>query len=230
MKITGMMCPHCSGRVKKVLEALPEVDEAIVSHETGTAVVTLNTPVADEILNDRIALEKMFGKRITGMAYSYGTYNDSVVETLRQCGIEYARITAATEDFALPRDWLRMPTTCHHKNPRLMELARTFVETSPSVKRICFPKLFYLWGHSYEFNNNDNWNVIEEFAEYIGNRDDIWYATNGEIYDYIQAYNSLQYSADGRIIHNPTATDVCLYYYMNIEEDILVKAGETIKL
>ena len=50
MKITGMMCGHCSGRVKKVLEAMQEVDEAIVSHEEGTAVLTLNAEVADDVL------------------------------------------------------------------------------------------------------------------------------------------------------------------------------------
>ncbi len=50
MVITGMMCGHCSGRVKKVLEALPQVDEAIVSHEDGTAIVTLNSEIADEEL------------------------------------------------------------------------------------------------------------------------------------------------------------------------------------
>ena len=50
MKIEGMMCKHCEARVKKVLEALPEVDEAVVSHTEGTAVVTLNAEVADEVL------------------------------------------------------------------------------------------------------------------------------------------------------------------------------------
>ncbi len=54
MKINGMMCPHCSGRVKKVLEALPEVDEAVVSHESGTAVLTLNAPVADDVLKKTV--------------------------------------------------------------------------------------------------------------------------------------------------------------------------------
>ena len=54
MKINGMMCPHCSGRVKKVLEALPEVDEAVVSHEAGTAVLTLNAPVSDEVLKKTV--------------------------------------------------------------------------------------------------------------------------------------------------------------------------------
>lgn len=54
MKINGMMCGHCSGRVKKVLEALPEVDEAIVSHETGTAVVKLNAEIANDVLRSTV--------------------------------------------------------------------------------------------------------------------------------------------------------------------------------
>ena len=50
MKIEGMMCGHCEARVKKVLEALPEVDAAEVSHEAGTAVVTMNAEVSDDVL------------------------------------------------------------------------------------------------------------------------------------------------------------------------------------
>ncbi len=54
MKIEGMMCGHCEARVKKVLEALPEVDSADVNHETDTAVVTLNAPLADEVLKNTV--------------------------------------------------------------------------------------------------------------------------------------------------------------------------------
>ncbi len=54
MKIEGMMCGHCEARVKKVLEALAEVDSAEVSHEAGTAVVTLNSEVADEVLKKTV--------------------------------------------------------------------------------------------------------------------------------------------------------------------------------
>lgn len=64
MKITGMMCGHCSGRVKKVLEAMPEVDEAIVSHEEGTAVLTLNAEVADDVLKKIVEDE---GYEVTGI-------------------------------------------------------------------------------------------------------------------------------------------------------------------
>ena len=54
MYITGMMCGHCEARVKKVLEALPDVEEAKVSHEQGTAVVTLTADVSDELLKKTV--------------------------------------------------------------------------------------------------------------------------------------------------------------------------------
>ena len=54
MKIEGMMCGHCEARVKKCLEALPQVAEASVSHEAGTAVVTLNAPVEDAVLKKAV--------------------------------------------------------------------------------------------------------------------------------------------------------------------------------
>lgn len=64
MKIEGMMCPHCEGRVKKVLEALPEVKEAIVSHESGTASLTLSSPVPDEALTRAVVAA---GYEVTGI-------------------------------------------------------------------------------------------------------------------------------------------------------------------
>ena len=54
MKIEGMMCGHCEARVKKCLEALAEVEEAIVSHEAGTAVVTLSAELSDEVLKKTV--------------------------------------------------------------------------------------------------------------------------------------------------------------------------------
>ena len=72
--------------------------------------------------------------------------------------------------------------------------------------------MFFMMGHSYEFNNNDNWNVLEEFAEYMGKRDDIWYATNIELYDYVEAYGRLVWSADMSSVYNPTLIKVWMGY------------------
>lgn len=175
--------------------------------------------VAYEIIKDREELEDAFGCIVRGMAYPYGTYNDDVVRVLADCGIVYSRTTKSTEKFDIPTDWLRMPATSHHNSPRLMELAKQFVELDKND-----PKLFYLWGHTYEFEERDNWKVIEEFAEYIGGRDDIWYATNIEIYEYIEDFKRLVFSADMRKVKNPTARDI--WFYLNGEEHRL-SAGET---
>lgn len=176
-----------------------------------------------EVLQDRINLEEDYGTIVRGMAYPFGTYSDSVVDTLRQCGIVYSRTVESTEKFTIPTDWLRLPATCHHKNPRLMELARQFAEVTGKTNR--GPALFYLWGHSYEFEADDNWNVIEEFAAYIGGREDIWYATNIEIYDYIDAYNRLIFSMDFTKVYNPTATEL---FFETKRGVYCVKPGETL--
>ena len=201
------------------------VHEVAVHSYTHPFLETLTPAVmAYEIIKDRETLEAQFGKIIRGMAYPMGTFSDTVVEVLKSCGIAYARTTVSTEKFDIPTDWLRMPATCHHNNPRLMELAEKFVTKEAKHH----PKLFYLWGHSYEFEGNDNWNVIEEFAEYMGGReDDIWYATNIEIYDYIADYERLVYSVDGTIVNNPTARTL----YFSLNGDIIsIAPGETLKL
>lgn len=204
-------------------------NEVAVHGEKHLHLTAVDAAIAsNEILQDRLSLEKMFGNIITGMAYAYGAYNDSVVDIIKNCGIEYARTAITTERFSIPDDWHRLPTTCHHNNPRLMELAKRFVEDKPFNKK-CYwdskPKLFYLWGHSYEFNNNNNWNIIEEFAEYVGNRDDVWYATNIEVYKYVKAFESLRYSADGNFVNNPGSIDIYLNY---CGEDVFVPAGKTV--
>ena len=68
--------------------------------------------------------------------------------------------------------------------------------------------LFYIWGHSFEFDGADNWEVMEEFCKMAGGREDIWYASNIEIKDYITASRSLVYSADMKMIYNPSCMDV----------------------
>lgn len=174
-----------------------------------------------EVMQDRINLERRFGRIVRGMAYPYGTYSDEVVECLKKCGIVYARTTVSTKQFSVPSDWLRMPATCHHKDADLMKLTDRFSEMQVRFS----PQLFYLWGHTFEFVRDNNWNVIEDFAEKMGNREDIWYATNIEIYEYVQDYQRLVRSADGKQIYNPTGRTL---YLENDEAKITVAAGETV--
>ncbi|MEJ0000406.1 MAG: hypothetical protein WDO13_15365 [Verrucomicrobiota bacterium] len=57
-------------------------------------------------------------------------------------------------------------------------------------------RLLYVWGHSYEFDRDKNWELIEQFGAKVGGRDDIWYATNIEIVDYCEALRRVEFSAD----------------------------------
>ncbi len=159
-----------------------------------------------QVIKDREALEDMFGRIVRGMAYPYGDNSDQIAALLANCGVAYCRTVHATHRFDLPENWLRLPSTCHHNDPKLMDLAKDFAENPDSFR----PKLFYLWGHSYEFEADNNWHVIEDFAAYIGKRDDIWYATNIEICDYINAWHSMITSADGRRVFNPTSRTLWL--------------------
>ena len=178
-----------------------------------------------EIIEDRRNIERQYGTLAKGMAYPYGTYNAEVVSALESCGICYSRTTKATETFNFPEKWLTLHPTCHHNNPRLMDLAKKFAEEKSQYSGDNW--LFYVWGHSYEFDNNDNWEVIEKFAAYIGKREDIWYATNIEVYDYVKAYERLEISIDKRIVRNPSVIDV---WFCEQGETYCVKGGQTLRI
>lgn len=180
-----------------------------------------------EILRDRQVLEEMFGCIIRGMAYPQGTYDDEVTAAARLCGISYARTCKATHDFDLPKDWLRFGPTCCHKDPALMELCRQFLSLHDVRWWDPRPKLFYLWGHSYEFSEDDNWNLLEEFCALMANHPDVWYATNGELYAYVDAARRISASADGRLMYNPTA----IRLYLEADgEHLLLEPGQSLTL
>ena len=157
-----------------------------------------------EALEDRLSHERDYGGIVRGMAYPFGAFNDTVVDALKSAGIVYARTTTSTGKFAVPTDWYRLNPTCKHTDSRLKELTKNFL----AAKGEKTPMLFYLWGHSFEFDSDHNWDVIENFCAEIGGRADIWYATNLEIYDYVQAYQRLIWSADAGRVYNPSSIPV----------------------
>ena len=189
------------------------IQELYRGHEIATHTMTHPTigrcpltEVAEEILEDRRGLEKLTGQIIRGHAYPNGSYNEEIKKLFRSLGIAYGRVVPAVDDFELPTDPMEWHPTCHHNDPELMEKARYFAD----FKKTQYLKLMYVWGHSYEFDNNDNWEVIEEFCKFMGGREDIWYATNIEIIDYMEAAKRLQFSADGGAVFNPSARSVWL--------------------
>lgn len=191
-----------------------------------------------DVLDCRISLEKEFGIIVRGMAYpdtgvSYfhnGTTYEMVKNYLTELDIAYARaLNNCIDDFSLPQDWHKWLPTAHHNSEDVFEKIETFLnidlETTYIARRT--PKLFYLWGHAYEFDNKNNWDRMEEICKKLSNNDEIWYATNIEIYDYITAYHSLVFSADGTLVYNPTLLTV---YFDADGTKYSVKPGETINI
>ena len=231
---SGMYLPEDAVRQKYYGRLkLSEAKELYINSGHEVALHTLNHPFLEnldnleliyQIIEDRKSIEKEYGVIARGMAYPYGTYSEKVISILEKCDIAYARTVNSTYNFNLPQNWLKLHPTCHHKYDKLMDLVKEFIETPRPWGNA---EMFYLWGHSYEFDKDDNWEVIERFAKYAGGRDDIWYATNIEIYDYVKAYESLQTSYDKKIIKNPSSTKV----WAEINKELVcIDAGSTVRL
>ncbi|MDO5397304.1 MAG: polysaccharide deacetylase family protein [bacterium] len=205
---------------------LSEVKELYKGHEVSSHTFTHPTiercplsEVVKQVMYDRELLEQACGYPVRGMSYPNGSYSEDIKKLLPACGIEYSRIVGNTDNFAMPTDYLEWTSTCHHSH-NLMENAERFANLHKSQ----YLYMMYVWGHSYEFDRDNIWDLIEGFAEYIGGRDDIWYATNIEIVDYMNAAKNLRFSADGKMVYNPSAISVWLRIDMDFVE---IKPGET---
>lgn len=209
---------HLSAKQLKELAASGNHELAVHgAHHIALGKATTAMGIRD-ILHCREAMEKEFGGIIRGMAYadsgitSYhaGVTYEEIRTYLKDLGIAYSRSLAGDNDkFEIPADFYQWIPTAHHENPKMMEYLDKFLN-EPLADSIAArtPRLFYLWGHSFEFDRNDNWNLFEEFCKTASGHDDVWYATNIEICDYVNAFRSLQCSMDDRRIYNPTCTTI----------------------
>ncbi len=155
-----------------------------------------------EVYEDKQALESIVKRPIIGMAYPFGTYDGDVIGALKSVDIKYCRTVKATNGFGYPDEWRAWHPTCHHNT------ALSFVDAFKARRTWHALPLFYVWGHSYEFNDNNNWEVMEELLEKLSEDQTIWYATNGEVYDYMTALKNLRVTCDETSVYNPSAISV----------------------
>lgn len=192
-----------------------------------------------DVLDCRLYLEEKCGPMVRGMAYpdsgitqmgNFTTY-ENIKHYLTDLDIVYARTLGNDNDsFMLPTDFHAWLPTAHHNNPRLFEYIEKFLALDISTKAYHarrVPRLFYLWGHSYEFDRDNNWERLEDICRAFSQSDELWYATNMEIYEYVEAYKSLVHSADGHTLYNPTLHTVWLDADGKVYS---IKSGETIRI
>jgi len=154
-------------------------------HEVATHSLThpsLTTLSDDDIIReveeDRIKLSELMGYEVVGHAYPNGKLDDRVADLIRtKTGVKYARTVTSTYSFDPQSDLITFnPTVYEHREmDEMFRLGEEFLAMKSDT-----PKLFYIWGHSFEIDVRDDWKRLEEFFEMISGRDDIFYGTNAE--------------------------------------------------
>lgn len=210
---------------------------AIHGHSHRAPGLSRSIDVVEEFYSCRKNLEAHFGGIIRGMAYpdtgirvlSNGVTQQTIFDIVRSLDIVYARNTENDRSYALPDNWLDWKPTAHHTDEDVMKCVKEFLAFD-ETKLYCSrrgPKLFYLWGHSTEFTRNNNWELLDEICTALTSKENIWYATNMEIYEYVTAYNSLIFSSDNLTVYNPTLLTV----WFDVDGKLYsVKSGETLLL
>lgn len=179
LRVAGYTVSH-----NKVLPE--EVAQLYAGHEV--AVHTLTHPrlpeiddeeeIVRQVDGDRLALEGLTGGPVVGMAYPCGGVNndDRVAEIIgRRTPIRYARTITSSFSFEPQANLLRFNPTVHAVQEEVFDLAEKFIALKPQT-----PQLFYIWGHSYEFDVPGGWARMEKLCRMLAGRDDIAYLTNRE--------------------------------------------------
>lgn len=135
-----------------------------------------------QVEQDRLNLSELTGYEVIGMAYPCGGVNndDRVAELIKNhTGVAYSRTITNTDSFDPQENLYRFNPNVFHvlEYDRLMDMGKRFIELETDK-----PQIFYVWGHSYEFDFlPDCWTKMEEFFKLISNRSDIFYGTNKEV-------------------------------------------------
>ncbi|MEC5387404.1 polysaccharide deacetylase family protein [Uliginosibacterium sp. H3] len=196
------------GRDQRIAQS--EVAALYAGHEVAAHSLTHPTltrcpreMMVRQIVDDRRRLEDIVGYAVRGFAYPNGQHTPTLHRLLPELGIAYARTTISTCGLLLPDELMTWHPTCHHRED-LISRAASFLERSKSQ----YLDLLSVWGHSIDFDNEGNWHIIEELAAMTRGNQDVWFATNIEIVDYLAAVERLQYTAACDRVHNPSAAPV----------------------
>lgn len=177
--------------------------------------------IVSELYKDKAELEKLAGYPVRGMSIPFDEKTSDTLQIASDLGLEYARSVQDTMSFGLPDDFMRWDPTCHHD--KVYEVMDEFMNP-PSYRELM---LFYVWGHSFEFDRNDNWEHMDKFLSEVSGLEDVWYATNIEIKDYIEAFRNLKVSIAEDMIYNPSATPI----WIKVGEKVLIaEPGKILKL
>lgn len=130
---------------------------------------------------DAERLSDLTGKPVVGFAYPFGAVSDAAVTALKKHGIRYARTTASSRGFSMPKDPLRLAPTCWIGQKETFDLVKQFLAAEPTGE----DQLLYIWGHGYELDygtERNSWETLKRLLDMIAGAKDVACVTNGEIF------------------------------------------------
>ncbi|WP_321372559.1 polysaccharide deacetylase family protein [uncultured Draconibacterium sp.] len=179
-----------------------EIASHSVSHPNLTQIESIE--IIKEVNDDIDSLEEFSGQKIISFAYPFLSANSEVASLLEnKTPITNARTGPGTGSFSLPDSLFLWYPTCHHSEAH--KYVSAFKTSTDSLQ------LFYIWGHSWEFDQNieyNNWDYMDKLCRNLAGLEEVWYTTTGEFAKYLQAIRSLKYS--NSVIKNNSAIPVYL--------------------
>lgn len=178
----GYKVPHVKLTADDVRGGVYEGFEIAVHSYTHPALSHISTDeVKEQITKDEALITEYSGTAPVGMAYPGGNYyTEETIDTiLSSSNMRYARTVTSTHGFSLPERFMEWHPTCHILDEKAEELALSFIEAKATDSDL----LFYVWGHTYEFDWHDRWDSIDRFLSLIANKKDIIYMTGRDIYE-----------------------------------------------
>ncbi len=157
-----------------------------------------------ELFDNKQELESLVHYPMRGLSTPFGSSDENLQILMKSLGLEYCRTVISTRKFDIPEDYLKWNPTIHLKQDE-DDLIREFFHNPFKEMR-----LFFNWGHSYEFRNEDKWDVFEHFCKQMTSYEPICSLTMSEMKDYLEALHHLVFTTKQDYVFNPSGIDVCI--------------------
>ena len=172
-----------------------------------------------ELLEDKLALEAMFGVEVDGFAVPFDYYSPEIAECARACGFEYARMSEFSHSYKPCRDWYFWKTGFYHIEPGLTEFVEGFLETEEELA-VC-----QIVGHAYDLDTEGLWTTMETLLSRVSADSRVWPCTNLELVRYLKAMELAQIRSE-RV---PNRSKMPLWFQIGGDR-VMLDPGETLLL
>ena len=174
--------------------------------------------ILKEINTDISVLTKLTNREIKSMAYPFGNTNEHIAKVISTTQITNARTVNDTYKYELPTNYHIWNPTCH--DSKALECLNEYLALDKHNL-----SLFYVWGHSWEFDDENRWDKMVNFCEQIGDRNDIWYVGCGQFADYLEAIKKVEV-CENEIVNPAENENVWIETSVGFR---ILKPGEKIK-